>query len=61
MNNELKEFYTLSELEVLVAENLDIDINNTEELNEIIFHLVLDNHLVPFLEYKGLAGIVRPS
>lgn len=59
MNNELKEFYTLSELEVLVAENLDIDINNTEKLNEIIFHLVSDNHLVPFLEYKGLAGIVE--
>ena len=32
MNNELKEFYTLSELEVLVAENLDIDITVSESL-----------------------------
>lgn len=59
MNSELKEFYTLNELTVSLAENLDIDINNKEELNNIIFHSVSDNHLAPFLEYKGLVGIVE--
>lgn len=59
MNDEIKDFYTLDELRERLARKLSIDIQNERELNKVIAQLITDNHLTPFLEYKGLVSIPK--
>ena len=57
MNNNIKEFYTLGELRKKLAKVLNISVENEKELNKIINQSITDNHLMPFLEYKGQVSI----
>ncbi|MFT0772543.1 hypothetical protein [Psychrobacter aquimaris] len=56
MDDEIKEFLTLEELITLLGQRLNV--GGKVELNDIIYELIMKNHLAPFLEYKGLVGIV---
>ena len=59
MSDEIKDFYTLAELKEKIARKLDIDLQNEKELIKIIVQSITDNHLTPFLEYKGLVSIAK--
>lgn len=59
MSDEIKDFYTLAELKEELAKKLDIDLQNEKELNKVITQSITDNHLTPFLEYKGLVSIAK--
>lgn len=56
MDDEVKEFFTLQELITLLESRLSV--SDKVELSNFIYELIMKNHLAPFIEYKGLVGIV---